>query len=320
MSEFTYQHKDQITFDSLFDDLTEDDSQEEAPKQNIRFIKQKRQNFPIQLTADFNQFMEIVERQPLQLTEKGYISSIHLFAMDERMNIKAFNGTNQTKQENFPYIHFFYHIALAGKLMELHSTHTEKLQLKITNRLRLYYDLTDTEQYLFLLETFWVDVDWAKLLQKDFNPVHHMLADVLEKITNAKSKSHLDFAEKEPLLGHLISDWNYFFLYMQWFGFWICEKDQEKSDQNEQGFFVKKLTATPFGLRMIPILLKTRDIAVWNIPLRCEFGESSPVPGSKPPEEEKSRNANSFKVEPFFQVFRFLFPENDLHRTLPRNV
>jgi shikimate kinase len=308
LSEYAFQNKDQLTFDSLFDELTKDDSQEE-PEKNIRFIKQQRKNFPMQLAADFNQFMKFIGHQSLPLTE-SYISDSHLSAINERMSIREINGTDQTKQGCYPYIHFFYHIALSGNLLKIETSHSEELELKTTDRWGLYLDLTDTEQYFFLFETFWIDVDWAKLLQKDFNPIHYMLPEVFSKITEPKSKSVLDFQEKETLLGHLISNWNDFFLYMEWFGFWVCEKDQKRS-------FVKKLTATPFGLSMISVLLNSRDIKVWNVPLRQEFGESSPVPGSTLPEMGKPRN-NSQALQPFYKAFKTLFPKNDLQDTLPR--
>ena len=114
--------------------------------------------------------------------------------------------------------------------------------------------------------------------------------------------------EKEVLLGQLISGWNHFFLYMEWFGFWVCDKDAT-------GHYMQRLTATPFGMKMIPVLLKYRDIKLWNIPLRKEFGEVRPVSGSKIPDMETPGNAD---YQPFYKAFTTLFPIHELQDTLPR--
>lgn len=298
-----FHHKDQLTLDNIFDELMDDVNQEE-PDQKIRFIKHKRKSYPVQLTADFRKFVEMVQHTPVG----SYISNSQLTAIHEKMSIKECNETEQAIQQRYPYIHFFCHIAVSGKLIEIQRVQSGKLKFKTTERWGLYRDLTDTEQYLFLLETFWVDADWAKLLEKDFNPVHHLLPEVFSKITDAKSKSQLDFTEKEVLLGQLISGWNHFFLYMEWFGFWVCDKDAT-------GHYMQRLTATPFGMKMIPVLLKYRDIKLWNIPLRKEFGEVRPVSGSKIPDMETPGNAD---YQPFYKAFTTLFPIHELQDTLPR--
>ncbi|MDC3411994.1 hypothetical protein NC797_02215 [Aquibacillus sp. 3ASR75-11] len=320
------QAQGQLSFDSLLDDYSHNGISKTI--KNNWIVKQDRKTFPINLVIDFNRFIDYIAHHTIELTNStGSIPEEHLSLIKEQMTIEKKNVPFHTQQEHDHYMHLFYHIALAGQLIEKVSVDLNNTELRVANRWNLYSKLMDTEKYLFLLETFWVDVNWAELLNKSFNSVHYILPDVFKKLISEKSGPRL-VMDKELLLANLTFDWNYFFLYLEWFGIWICENDQEKVDQyaNESRFVPTTITVTSFGKKMVPILLDERNLLSWNIPLRREYGEANPIPGSRFSEDAgnlpKKRKAQAHRKdsvpEPFYQAFAPLFYKRDLAGTLPR--
>jgi hypothetical protein len=319
---------EQLSFDSLLDE----DNHSEKDNLNkmdgiIPTIKQNRKTFPLTLVIDFNEFMDYIEHHPVSLTKTaGHISTKHLPLINKRLSVIAEEATNHTTQQHYPYIHFFYHLALSGRLLKKDSL-SSKLQLTITERWHMFKRLTNTEKYMFLLETFWIDLDLAKLLDKDDSYVHLILNDMLTKLMDEKSGHLLQLKDKEPMLANLILNWNFSLLYLEWFGLWICEKDQERIDHygKKSYYFAKTISLTPFGKKIIPIFLNSRNMDVWNIALRRKNGEINPLPGSPFPEEddeaiqgERMIVRNDQSSERFHEAFITLFPRKDLQTTLPR--
>lgn len=76
----------------------------------------KNEGIPIRLVADFATY---IDGQTVQLTKtKGYISRKHTSAINDRLTVKAAERTPHTEQDYYPYIHFLFHIALSGRLLE----------------------------------------------------------------------------------------------------------------------------------------------------------------------------------------------------------
>lgn len=308
---------------SFFDNILDTDNDPfDIPQVSTWFKNQNRLSIPIELVRDFDQFMDYLCHHSIQLTNTiNHISRKHLPSINERLTIKAEEATDYTQQEDYPYIHFFYHIALAGRLIQLESIDSTKPQLTVTERWNLYNNLTDTEKYFFLLETFWIDVNWAKILDKKDNPVHIVIEDVFSKLLDRKSNSHLQL--KDSLLSKFTFHWDYFFVYLEWFGFWVCDHDHQATDHyhSNKKFIAQSITLTTFGKQMIPILLNNRHPRNWNIPYRRETGEVNPIPGSELDaienfSKQSKRNDQSF--QPFYKAFEGLFVKIVLRKTLPR--
>ena len=309
-------NQEQLSFDSIFDESKETESTKIEPnnKNKTQPIKQDRNTFPINLVIDFNHFIDHIKHNQVSLTKiKEYITKKHLPLIDEQMSIKAQSTPSNAQQEHYPYIHLFYHLALSGHLVEKVSVGSGNLLLKITPRWNAYTELTDTEKYLFLLETFWVDMNWTNLLSKENNRirVQLLLPDIFTKLLDEKARYRIDL-NKETMLANLIYDWNYFLLFIEWFNLWVCERDQEKTD------FVKTITLTPFGRNMVTILMCARNIDTWNIALRRENGEVNPLPGTPLPEIFEDTKKIDQSSQPFYLAFADLFPKRDLHGSLPR--
>jgi len=324
---------EQLSFDSIFDTLDEEMDQESAKTlhtdDEVESMHRKlnRNIFPIQLIIDFDQFLNEIEHQPkpVHLTKTNkYISKKFLPALNEQMSIKSEVATSNSQQPDYPYIHFFYHLAVGGHLVEIIKIDTNKPELRVTERIKLYKKLTGTEKYFFLFETFWVDMNWSELLGKMNHPVYDLLTDVFKKLMDKKSGFHLNF-NRHKLLSNLIADWNNFLLSFDWLGLWVSEKDQARMDeyQKKNVYFAKTITLTPFGRKIVPILMKDRALKKWNRSFRQEIGEVNPIPGSRLPEpfNEDMDHKNWKKdqsSEPFYQAFSSLFFQRELQQTLPR--
>lgn len=163
--------------------------------------------------------------------------------------------------------------------------------------------------------------------------LHEIFSSLIEKQPGFTLVISNDGDGKAQMLEHVTYDWNYLFLYFEWFGLWICEKNQERIEDygTKNVYFAKSITLTPFGAKLIPILLISRNLNAWNIPMRRENGELNPLPGSEPeslmignlPEKLKAKIFRSIgknqSSQPFLQPFVSLFPEGELQHTLPRN-
>jgi shikimate kinase len=303
------QSMEQLSFDSLLEEISEPkintpDKMNAGESNTYQQININSKRFPLNLVIDFDYFINYVGIHPVILTNtQEYISRKHLPAINAQLSMKAGNITDNSRQEYYPYIHFFFHLALRGHLMEKTVISGGKLQLRLTERSKLFHDLSDTEKYFLLLETFWVDLNWTDLQKEHSGSVHYLLPDILTKLIGMKSHSKL-YIGKHDLLDRFMFDWHYFLLYFQWFGLWICEKDQKKIEKygKKNNYFAKTITITSFGRKMFPILMHDRDPQVWNIALRQEQGEVNPIPGSAliGVKEDKQQNLFLKPLQIFF--------------------
>ncbi len=335
---------EQLTFESILGELENEQNKQEFKNKKVKeeitlqMLSTTNESFPLNLVNDFDQFISYIESHTVLLTKtKEYISRKHLPAINEQMSVKTHDATLYTEQEYYPLIHFFYYLALSGRILEKAPYKSNQFQLKGTERLNLYKELTDTEKYIFLLETFWVDTNWARLNNKRHNSFSLSLHEVFSLLIEKQPGSTLVISGEEDrkalMLNHITYDWNYFFLYFEWFGLWVCEKNQERIEDygTKDVYFAKSITLTPFGAKLIPILLISRNLNAWNLPKRREEGELNPLPGSVAdslmigdlPEKIKIEiygNAEEDQSSQLFlEPFVSMFPEGELQRTLPRN-
>lgn len=316
---------EQLTLDFFLDDANDDANQPKTAEEATNFSAEKKRHktFPSDLVTDFEKFIHYTWNHPIQLTKtKEYIPPKKLPELNKLLSIKTKNSAKRLTQDQYAYIHFLYHLALASRILEKAPVNNSQLKLQITNQWMQFQKLTLTERYFVLLESFWVDANWAKMIGERRNPIHHIFATVCHKLLDHKTHKKIHF-DSETLLANLTRSWNHFFLYLEWFGFWICEKDQEKIGTygKKNDFYAKSISLTPFGENMFPILLEPRDITTWNIPIRVEYGEINPVPGSALPDtDHEKQTAHKKKPEPFHHAFVDLFSKSDLTQTLPRDA
>jgi hypothetical protein len=323
----------QLSLEDLWNNFDSSEKVDETPIENNEIelkASSETESFPLNLVRDFESFIDYTCGQKVELTKTNeHISRKHLLAINNLLSVKNQTATAYTDQEYYPYIHFFYYVALSGRLLEKVPVKQGKLQLKATKRLQEYKELSAIEKYFFLLETFWVDVNWARLLNERYNSISMSLKGILYILSQEREGYTLllwkNGNKTNVNLNYHFDRWGYFLLYFEWLGLWECEINQGRIDDYwlKNCYFAKSIKLTAFGAELIPVLLVKRSFDIWNIALRRENGEFNPMPGAELgdmmygdiPQEMMEKDQSS---QPFFQPFTELFQNEELQRTLPR--
>jgi len=293
---------------------------------------------PTSLVKDFSAFVGYLKEKRATVTGVSeFINGRALYEINGMMSHPAPNATPRTRQTLYPLLHLFYHLALAGKLFRKATAGKNKLALEPTERLSLYEDLNPAERYFSLLETFWVDTDFKKLLADDAGRFWYQHILWLTEVLSTPSTDGSEAEWKQQLLGMLLGR-ERLILYFAAFGF--CEAVPAPAEKGMPRSWVRlrSVAPTPFGLTLLPVLENERDFIHWNLATRRqECGEWNPEAGG-PLEDEEGfqtwiaglRHGPDIKAEiaiepyrgvagePFFKPFVPLLAEGALAQTLPR--
>jgi hypothetical protein len=294
---------------------------------------------PTPLLRDFAIFTRYLSTHHIVLTRANeFLSGSDLYELNQEMTHPLPDTTPRTSQSLYPLLHLLYHLVLAGKLFRKVSEKGSRLFLKPTERLQVYGELKLTERYFFLLETFWIDVDWEKLQEGCFGgPSVYIVPPVLGSLSEQQPGKRIYLKGEEASdMPRMLWDWGYFTLYFSFFGFWAVTRDEDLVARHspKRSFPAETITPSTFGVTMAEVLRKARNLLCWNLPNRRDFGEWNAIPGSPLPggysltffevEPERKRSKASIEVDkgkpgdPFFLPFIPLFAEGELQKTLPR--
>lgn len=320
-------HVQQLFFEELLDDTA-------ASTQELHKIDDDAEQnhlYPIQLVQDFEKFTKYLEENCVQLTKtKVFISRKYLPGINSQLSIRNDLVSRHSEQEAYPYIHFLYFLVLKGGLFQKVSAKSSQMKLQETNRLLLFRKLSATEKYLFLLETFWIDMDWDQLQENSYEDVAPSLQIFFNYV--AKANQGEIFELDGEILNYRTRNWNHYLQYFEWLGLWECETDIEAIEQHyrKNCYFAKKITVTELGMKVIPILLMKRNLQFWNIPLRQENGEVNPTPGALleelifilPQDIERAllQQRQEKQVQSFLLPFQDVFPIADIQKGLEREI
>lgn len=195
---------------------------------------------------------------------------------------KLEDNHNRTPQYKYLLLHFFYNLSTAGEILKIDYSRSTKYLIKDKNFV-LYKKLSESEKYLFLLETFWLDCDWEKMQSPKTNTnIEFNLENYLEKV----------MAFKKPIVNDQLKyQLGAFLKYLNYLGLW------------EVDFL--KLKLTEVGKSIIPILISNWSLKNYNIPLLRKMGYEFGING-----------ARMAYQDPFWIDFTELFPE--VNGTIPR--
>ena len=262
---------------------------------------------PVTLVKDFDTFTNYLREYNPSLVRKDHLLTRKtLYEIEQLMSHPDPESTPKTPIIFYPHLILFYYAILRGNLF----VKTRELKLQETERLSEYQRLTPTEKYFFLLETFWVDSFWDKLLGEKTSllliPDAQSIVDHLATVPPGKAVS-----VKES--GSTLELWSihpFLYGYLSCFGLVQITYDIQGPKTKERRLYpVDSVTVTDLGRVLFPILAGKRNLEQWNIPyIREKTGEFIIFPG-------KSENQ---EYEPFFKSFQGLFKE-ELQKTLPRD-
>ena len=281
----------------------------------------------VPLLKDFEAYTSFLEENHVQLTSKeNWIPPKILYELNGKMSIYVTpRPTPRTPQKSYVLLNLMFYLATEGKLFDKVKK-KGALYLEPTDRLNAYRTLTPTERYFFLLETFWRDIDWRYL---DID--HLYREDPLVKIRflfyllfpDEKLKKEL---RKKARFKEWIppNDYDINFVIFTLYLFRLFDLLIDENMREELFFFkyyipIVGIKLSPLGEKILPVMIKERDMFHWNIPWRrLTYGEMNPIPGSPLPYEREGKEEITYTEEPFFLPFVNLFEEGELTRTLPR--
>ncbi|MFN2340525.1 MAG: plasmid pRiA4b ORF-3 family protein [Halanaerobium sp.] len=236
------------------------------------------------ILVDFEKFIKHLDKNQVRVTKtQEFINGGTLLELNDLMQTdQTADSHNRTPQYKFPLLNFFYHLALAGKIFKIDYSHSKKYLVEAKN-LEPYQTLSESEKYLFLLETFWLDCDWEKL-------------QAPKKNTNFENESEEFFnklLEKRKIIVNDELEYHLgaFIDYFTYLGLW------------EVDFLKLKLTAP--GKKIIPILLNSWPFTEFNLSYLRKLGLDIGIYGKRMAFED-----------PFWFALMDLFPE--ARGTIPR--
>lgn len=277
--------KEQLSWLDLWEDEVDsvDDAETDVPVVEVS----SDTLYPSQLVDDFEQFIEYFMQHQVSMTKtKGNMARKALREINERVSIRSEQATMHSDQIAYPYLDFLFQIALRGKLITKITEYSGSAWFRVTDRVSLFQNLSHAEKYLFILETFWVDTDWESFPSSPYISISQSVQDVFYYLLMASKvmsgQTVKGFKEIEMHALSQLRNWNRFLLYFEWLGIWECEIDEKAIEEYylKNHYFSKAITLTKWGEKIIPILFQDRNAQFWNIPLRQDYGEVNPVPGS----------------------------------------
>ncbi|MCL4439875.1 MAG: hypothetical protein M1609_04560, partial [Firmicutes bacterium] len=245
-------------------------------------------NEPVSILKDFRTFTTFLNENPVELTKgKEHIGRKYLYCINEMMTEPQAGVTERSEQLMYPLLHLFFHLVLAGKLFQKVSAESNKITLLPTERYPQFLELTPTEQYMFLLETFWMDLDWSELVERGFDykqgVINHLLGVVKDaQVGQVISANNVEQPLRSKISFSFPSEYP---LYLSYFGFWQFIRDELSIKYSKREFRAKAIVLNRFGIEMARLLYKCRPLYLWNIPGRLDSGECQVAPGSPLPEE-----------------------------------
>ena len=295
-------------------------------------------NTPTTLLSDFDQFIDYIDKNKPELSKaNAYIGRKHLYEMNKVIAEAAGDSSPKRDQPAYPVIHLFYHISISGGITAVKNLKKDKRILAVNQeRMNMYNNLTNTEKYMFLLETLLRDVDWRKMLEKVF-PGYEALRyidNVFQFLMKQKSDNRIELTGE---VKSLFFEINYFNIYLKYFGFFDVEVDKEDDIKRYAKFSYSPKAVTPklLGIEMSRILYQKRKFTDWNIPKKMHDGEwSIPVEMVLPYDHEEVFNddyeipeaeveddnivyIDKYRDEIFLHPFKQLFKRGELEKSLP---
>lgn len=279
------------------------------------------------IVDDFDKFIKYLTENICELSPKNeHFSFKVLCELNKQMYYKSLNLTPKSPQNFYVLINLFYKIAVVSGLFQKTSKTLSgsKIIFKPTEKLDAYRRLTYTEKYFFLLETFWVDIEWTSL-RSDTQLFAIAAAQIMAYISQGEAGKNLmehDLLEKELNL----SMYSGIFVEI-FYHFGLVEYQtlyhKESVGRKHVNLF-NFVTPTNFGSAIGSVLHKKRSFLAWNIPFKSSLEhKANIVPGSLTGGDYSLIELQllaeySGRPEEFYKAFTHLFSNGELAKTIPR--
>lgn len=267
------------------------------------------------LCQDFETFMDYVHASPVQVSKRNkWLSRKSLFELNQQMTHPTSDAAPSKDQIYYPILHLLYHLGVSGRLLEVDTRQASKWVLRRTDRYETYQHYNMVEKYIFLLETFWVDIEWRDLSRDSRNlSLEYSLDPLFRHVLRlpVNRPTSLTTTEIGNMLQYELREIGDFVHHFSTLGFWLFEEGSQP-ERYKGRLTLEAITPTPLFREIAPVLLEERPLELWNLPLRADLGEWNVPPGAPKSEDE------AWTPVPFYEPFVRLFPGKELKQFLPR--
>lgn len=182
---------------------------------------------PTTIVEDFHAFINYLSSHPIKLTKtKQELSRKDLRALYGLLPKLGLEVGERSTQIYYPVINLFMELAFTLELIRKASKGSSIVIEVDEAQLQALEKLTMTEQYVSLLQCFWLHADWEALqgalyAQKPINV--DALFEYLKKLPVNQKIS----LQSDESLQYFVVMYGHFLLYFQYFGFWNVTLDKQ---------------------------------------------------------------------------------------------
>lgn len=245
---------------------------------------------------DFIKFIELIEEKHPALTErKELLGKKALFDLNLVLANKVEGIKPTANQDKYPVIDLMFNLALASGLFVKKRNKSWRRVLVSTLKLKSFLSLNTYEQYVYLLQTYWTSYDFYKYFE--IWPEVSEFCQVLHEISKANEGDKIKTSEKTRGIFGVASDLLY---HLEFFG--IGQLELIENAENVYKKKVEWLEVKEFGIKVCKFLME--KLAYLNADEVEVFLY------------EAGLNGESIHVEDYFQVFKYLFKDKGVTKTV----
>ncbi len=215
--------------------------------------------FPSDLLEEFQIYVAYLKTNKIKLTKaSAYFTKKDLLAIYSRLKPDDREIPEHATQISYPKIHLFYYLAINLDLIRIQRTQTSAQALVQSDQIDKYMQLTPTEQYVSLLEVFWIEIDWEDLQGETWSSKPDNIEVLFDELVNFPANEVIEIKENK-LIEHAVYQYGQFFYYFRYFGFWTFEIDERASNipGRPKRTMARSITLSPFFKKISHILLET---------------------------------------------------------------
>ena len=214
---------------------------------------------PSYLVENFRTYLTYLSTHQIKLTKaKGYFAKKDLIAIYSKMKGEKREVPKHATQIGYPIIHLFYHLSIVLDFVKINRYQSSVVAIIQSQQVEVFMGLTATEQYLTLLEAFWMDTDWDELQGEKWGKVPDNIDFLFEELEIFQANQVIELTRYKEISSYVL-DYGQFFYYFCYFGFWTFILDEEKSNDPKKPIstIVKSITLTPFFKKIQHALCET---------------------------------------------------------------
>lgn len=215
--------------------------------------------YPSYIVKNFRTYLNYLSIHQIKLTKaKGYFTKKDLSAMYSQMKGEIGEVPQHATQIGYPMLHLFYHLSIALDFVKINRYPSSVVAVIQSQQIELFMGLTATEQYLTLLEAFWMETDWDELQGEKWGKVPNNIDLLFEELEPIPANQVVELARYKEISSHVL-DYGQFFYYFYYFGFWTFILDEEKSKSPKRPISTigKSIMLTPFFKKIQHALCET---------------------------------------------------------------